>query len=311
MLSQTQTLYGFRNLLIGGDFATNPWGRGTGLGLTAANGYGPDRWLCSAGAATSAVFTRQTPITGKTMLYLQRTASTGGTGTIQAIQTLEVLNAQSLAGTTIGISFDALAGSNFSAAGGIMLLSVYFGTGTSDVSPLTGFTGQTIFGQNFTPAVTVTRYSATFAVPAGTTQVALGFSFAGIGTAGANDGVEIGDIQLQRGAIISPMERRPVGIESLLCGRYYYASPTTGTGGVLVYSGSVTTTGAYIANQSFPAIMRVAPTVTGANINAAGFAGTTGTLTASVAGILETRTAISTSLGGFFLSKFTADAEIY
>lgn len=41
------SLSGFRNRIIGGDFSTNPWQRGTTFTALADSAYGPDRWFIS------------------------------------------------------------------------------------------------------------------------------------------------------------------------------------------------------------------------------------------------------------------------
>ena len=58
-LSGLVSTFGFKNRIIGGDFTTNPWQRGTSFaGLSTSSVYTADRWLCSiATAATAAVVT--------------------------------------------------------------------------------------------------------------------------------------------------------------------------------------------------------------------------------------------------------------
>lgn len=63
---------GFRNRIIGGDFQTNPWQRGTTIAITAgSSGYGPDRFTAtSAGAnAFSLIKTADAPTVAQAGVY--------------------------------------------------------------------------------------------------------------------------------------------------------------------------------------------------------------------------------------------------
>jgi hypothetical protein len=308
--SKVSDLRGFKNLLIGGDFATNPWQRGTSFNSSGII-YGPDRWAINPNSGVADIScTKQLLANGKTACRMQRIAGQTAVNGGILEQTIEIANAQDLAGSNVTLSFDAVAGANYSNATSSILATITFGTGTTDTK-VESFTGSTSTNFNIVISTTETRYSVTFAVPVGTTQIAPRFT-AGpwAGTAGANDYIDIIDVQLERGSIATPMERRPVGIEQALCLRYFYASPTTMLPGINLFYGDVVSGHTYYAMLEFPVRMRVSPTVALTNIAVICFPTTPGTPSASIYGVFESRVANATSTG-VFESSILADAEIY
>lgn len=130
----------FRNLLLGGDFSTNPWQRGTSF-TTISNTltYTADRFFALGGASSSISVSRQAvsagdiPGTGNIFtqaLQFGRAAANADTAAIQLGQALESVDSVPLRGKQVTLSFWAKAGANFSAAGGVLGLKIASGTGT-------------------------------------------------------------------------------------------------------------------------------------------------------------------------------------
>jgi hypothetical protein len=310
-------LQSFRNLLIGGDFATNPWQRGTSFTNPSTN-YHADRWgNFMQGSPTTSV-TKQTPATGITSLRVQRTVASIIVQPLWLFQTVEMANCQDIAGQYLTLTVGMIAGANFS--GGTVAISIIAGQGTVDSADILGSGFGTISmavvaGRSPTPTGTPTKFTISGLVPANMNQIAVRLIWTPTGTAGAADYVDFYDIQLERGAIATLFERRPVEVELQLCQRYYYnnkygPSYVGGLAGALYWQGDAVSGHSYYAQLEFPVPMRVSPTVTLTNNAVVGFPSTPGTPSPSVYGVFETRTANATASGSF-LTDVSANAELY
>ena len=71
--------------------------------------------------------------------------------------------------------------------------------------------------------------------------------------------IQLTGLQMEAGSIITPFERRPISVETLLCQRYYYRNfPAIATG--VFCNGFNSTTTLAEGLIRFPVIMRIAPT---------------------------------------------------
>lgn len=139
------------NRLIGGDFATNAWQRGT-TPLSAASPttttMSADRWgvynsnASSQGSTVTVI--KETaaadslPSLGlNASLRMQRVAAQTGTNDICVGQTLDQEQAQALIGKNATFSFYALAGGNYSAANSNVKVTVAYYTAADSATPLT------------------------------------------------------------------------------------------------------------------------------------------------------------------------------
>jgi hypothetical protein len=113
-------------------------------------------------------------------------------------------------------------------------------------------------------------------------------------------------VQLEAGDTATPFEHRSFGQELALCQRYYEQDNTNRT---CLFSGNVTSGGAYYASVSFKVEKRASPTVVLTNDSAVAFATTAGSVVASTEGFIEARTATSTARG-VFQTDWTAAAEL-
>jgi len=209
------------------------WQRGTSIPLTTST-YGPDRWLCYRGASGSTV-TRQT-VSDTTNLpniqyatRLQRDSGNTSTTDIYFSNSFETVNSIPFAGKTITFSFYARRGANYSHVSNAISTYVSTGTGTDQNRITAGYTGGTdIINQQTVLTTTWQRFAITATVPTTSTEIATWFTFTPIGTAGANDYVEITGTQIDIGtytASTAPTFRRTGGTiqgELAACQRYYY-----------------------------------------------------------------------------------------
>ena len=304
-----------QNFIVNGAF--DVWQRGpTGPIATSGSFYGPDRWQLfrDTDAAGGSYSQQATALSG--FNYVCRVQRDSGNTSVDSINlgtSLESRNVETFTGQPATVSFFARGGANMSSPSRALTVSIIAGSGT-DGNLKSGFENQIEEAtQTFNLSTTLTRYSFTTADPVSTlvTQLGLLFSYEPAGTAGANDWFEITGVQLESGEqtnIFTRAFQNPVGEENA-CYRYFISSDASVWGGT--FSGNVTSGVAYYAHYSFPTKMKRAPDVVLTNVGASGFATAVGTVQqASTTGFVETRNANATANGGFFASRFTADAEL-
>lgn len=245
------SLAGLRNRIINGDFRVDQ--RHSGNSFTVTNGfantaYRPDRWYIYA---TGGDPTGQRITVAGSQVDPNRMQFTGASG-VTAIgigQRIEAANCRDLAGTTatlsVNLSNSSLTTVNWQA----------FYANTNDAfGPYTALTRTSIASGSFTVNSTYSRYSTQISIPAAaTTGIEIVFTV-GAQTSGT---WAVGQVQLEPGSVATPFERRPLGLEELLCQRYFISGRSSAT----LNTQSIT------ANVSFstfyPVRMRVNPTVTG------------------------------------------------
>lgn len=303
----------FRNLLDGGDFTVNPFqrnipGLASGGVISAAISntvtYFADRWFAVGGASSSilmAAVSNTTVVGFNQALKLSRSSANANTAVINFGQVIETLDSVRAQGQQITLSFWAASGANFSAAGALMTIQIFSGTGTnqSAANMIAGsWTGSSVI-LSATQALTstMTRYQFTATVPTNCTQLGVNFSFTPVGTAGADDSISFMGIQLEIGSAASDFEQRDVQVELEICQRYAWviAEPAAA---VVVGTGSCNSTTAAIIYMATPVQMLKAPTVT---VTAGTFHGAPAGAAASgtaAAGTTHTPNAITINLSG-------------
>jgi hypothetical protein len=213
------------NVIINGAF--DIWQRGTSF-----NGdnfpYTADRWRAVSNAA--ATYSRQAAGLTEFQFSIRGQRNSGSTSITGLVlnNTFESVNSIPLAGKTMTLSFFARRGANMSANLSAFVLT---GTGT-DQTPYAGFTGQaTASVVSYALGTTWTRYTQTFTLTSGLTQISVGFGYTPTGTAGANDWYEITGVQLEAGTVATPFRRNAPNIQAELaaCQRYYYRTSSDGT----------------------------------------------------------------------------------
>lgn len=229
----------FRNALIGGDFGTNLWQRGTTF--TAATpttaAYTADRFAMYSSGNTVTV-TRQTGAAD-----VPNNLVTGGNGLLASLrvnrpsatdvtdicigQVLPAKDAARLLGNNVIFSWFALNGSTMSSVNGAVKVTIAYGTAADSATPntntdawfkgtLTGYTAVTAtVGTNNTANTsgTVTsavgtipqsttwyRYWATGSIPTTATTVGVKICYTPVGTGASTDWFEIAGVQLEPAA---------------------------------------------------------------------------------------------------------------
>jgi len=305
------------NVLVGADFGQALWQRGTTpLNAAVVPGgnnalYGPDGWYVYGAAGASTVTVSKQ--TGATDVFqgtlasarIQRVASQTSLTQLQFGQLVPDDTANRFPGSTAIFSCYMLAGANFSpTASNVSMVIAYHsaadaaagasGQGTNS-GTFASSAGTTQNITNYTEAVvgtgpistTWTRYSVSAQIPAvipGTTTAVAGIGvklqWTPVGTAGANDWVEVANCQLEARAGMSTgpsnFNRRNLSDEYLLETTRYWQISENGAAGTPVYaSGQAEATNTWGATFVFPALMRITPVVSpltagGFKVNAAG-----------------------------------------
>lgn len=251
-----------KNLLIGGDFLTNPWQRGN-VSIGAGASYGPDRWkFAGAGFADANIDISRagasTWINSEAgyvdLCRIQRQNGTTSPATVHMAQVLEPKFFQQAVRVGQRVTFScyvrAPVGSTIGETIGIKL-----STTTSETDDGYSAWSDEIQGtNNFIMGSTWTRYSVTLEVDSAARNIKAELIFNFIGTAGVQDLIDIANCQLELGPEATAFEYRHPAIELALCQRYYQK---LGTG----LQGKVLNTLAVEFSTIFPVPMRTIPTV--------------------------------------------------
>lgn len=284
----------FRNLLIGGDFSTNPWQRGKWF--ANINGYGPDRWWCGRAGNVSGLSVSPITVTSYgspfSALNMQRAAGDTNSAMMIMYQAIEMATcaAAGVAGKQVTLSFVAAAPGTPSVS--TINAQVLWRTDGVEGGPATpGWSGSG--AQQFTLAPSMQQFAATFSIPANATQLMVSIAFPVAGTAGASDQRYLNYLQLEVGATATPFEALPVDVVLSRCQRFY----ETGLSFYVAYAAS--SSGTLGTVMSFKTKKRVLPTcsigiVAGAATGSTILAGSSDTLFVSFTVYLSIEGAVGT-----------------
>lgn len=269
-----QEHFAFRNLLIGGDFGTNPWQRGTTfVSITNTISYTADRWFAysvAGGDITVARSTLNTPTGYSAWMQFGRSATNVSTTNICMAQIVESAQATAAQGKPLAFSFLANAGANFSAANSQINVSLIAGTGLNDGAAslaTSSWAGQTYLISATALTITTTataspKYKFIYTGPVASTvnELAVQICYTPVGTAGANDYILLNSLQLEAAGDASFFEHRSPASENQLAQRYLYVltEPVTN---VLVGLGQATSTTVCRIATEGPVTMRITPTL--------------------------------------------------
>ena len=185
-------LYGY-NFIIGGDFSTNPWQRGTSFESIGYNTYTADRFrLFSQGQCTVV----------KDGIWLKTTILSGNTGVNTQTTVLEIPD--SMLGETVTLSFYAKASENVSS-------QIWIWNGNAIT--------QQIANKTISIDITPQLYSITFKIPESLTNNYLYIWFTRLDNL-PGVSVWIAKCKLESGNIVTRYISRTLTEELLLCQRY-------------------------------------------------------------------------------------------
>lgn len=305
-------LAGYRNRIINGDFRIDQRNVGAAQSISAgaALTYTVDRWF--AYSAPVAIRGQQLTGIGSGAPVQNRYVFTGfnqATSTSVLFgQRIESQNTHDLAGQVATLSVDIAHSASLTDTTGIGWTAFHPNYQPDTFGPLntptkTAFATGTILvnGSN-------NRYSATFPVAIGATMgIEIIFSATGISTSGpgiaatslpggaAGGGlISFGNVQLERGPVATPFERRNYTHELMLCQRYYektFAQNIAPAQNVNTFAGSITGTGSatnvtFGAQWWFKVEKFATPSVVTFTPNAASATWSTNTTTPTLAGAI-------------------------
>jgi hypothetical protein len=242
-------LAGLRNRIINGDMRVDQ--RKSGAATTTSTSawtYTVDRWYSySAGATVSG--TRAAGTAPNQYVYrFTGAASVTGVGFGQRIEANNIYDLQS---GTVTLSVD-LANSLLTS----VTWTAYYPTSADSYGTFASPTRTSIATGTFSVTNTTTRYSAQITLPANAANgLEIVFSV-GAQTSGT---WTVGGVQIEGGSTATPFERRPTGMETSLCQRYYYKTLSNLTlYGVTTIAGPLN----FGSRFCYPATMRASPTLT-------------------------------------------------
>jgi hypothetical protein len=195
---------GSRNALIGGDFTTNLFQRGTSVtGISNTVTYGPDRWFAVGGASSAISLLKETtnlPLApnnqfGASLRVSQ--VSTTDTAVVNFGQVVSTSNSLKFVGNTAVLSFWAKKGS---AAPTTFTATINSGTGTDGSAAnmvAAGWTGEVSNSCTITPTTSWARYTCSYPIASTMKQVGVSFSFTPTGISSTNQWFEFAGIQLE------------------------------------------------------------------------------------------------------------------
>jgi len=249
----TDSLFGFRNRLINGDMRI--WQRGTQF--NDSNVYTADRWFVNR-ASGNAGITVNKQGTYNSTLRITRNQGNTSTTHFDFRQVIETLNCIDLVGKEVTFSFNAAKESNFTPTA--CYIEIMYST-VADAPNINGSWTSLGFRQ-FNPSTSFKRFKETYTIPSNAlTIMARIISGSYIGTAPANDAIEITEVQLEVGPTATPFERRPIGTELAMCQRYYQKYTNS-------YQNGAFWTSPYLMYSTLlPVQMRAAPTATLSNLS--------------------------------------------
>jgi len=188
------------------------------------------RWYCyqNGGITGNVTVSRQTgPGSGYAhCARVQRTAGAVVTD-VRFKQVLPSDLSRQLAGRAVTIKFRARKGADFSGASGLLVAFLAYGTGSDQSATLAeagSWTGQVTHAASGALLNTAwTEHSiTTAALPAGVTQIVLGFAVTFAGAAGANDWFDITGIQFAPSGVIDiPIIDAPADVDESRCLAFY------------------------------------------------------------------------------------------
>jgi hypothetical protein len=222
-----------RNVIMNGNFEINQRGASSHTGLTGLS-KGPDRWMWAKNDtvnynASYNTFSNTFNDIPAARGYMTFTLNSAGSGTDFVTIQQRVEDVRTCAGEEVTLSFWAQSstGSSFtlseaaSISHGPIAVQQIFGSGGSSAV-------LHVVASSITLNTTWTKYSYTFTIPSVSGKT-LGTShhtrlyLCTMVDGDAGKGVQIAQVQLERGNVATPFEHRSFGDELVKCQRYYFS----------------------------------------------------------------------------------------
>ena len=259
-------LAGFRNAIINGNF--DIWQRGTSFSNPASGAYLADRWLHSFnGTGSTRTISRQaftvgqTDVPGEPQYFLRYDQSVAGSGASfnQFAQLIE--GVRTFAGQQMTLSFYAKGGAAFNISATALQ---NFGTGGSPSAQtsttILGTTALTTSWALYTATVTLPSISGKTLGTNGDDSLSIAFNL----PQNATFTLDLSRVQIERGPVATPFERRPIGVEEALCERYLRRLEGESATGYA--TGQCFSATAFSVQMKLDPPMRATPTLTSSNV---------------------------------------------
>lgn len=219
--AETDSTPAFLNGFVNGGF-TN-WTGGTSFSNISGSGAvveTADEWgFAQAGSASNAISRQAADSSGARYGYrMGRPAESTSVEVLRMFQALATDEAYRYRSKTATVSFGLKKGADFSGSN----VAVFLASGTNEGESAGlinsgGWGGQvTVISQTQTPTTTLVRYQFSGVCASNIKELGLQISYTPSGTAGANDWIQIEDVQIQPDAAATDFEARPEPIEFLL-----------------------------------------------------------------------------------------------
>jgi hypothetical protein len=240
---------GLRNRILNGDMRIDQRNSGASQTFTAAAAlaYSVDRFYgyCTGANVTGARVSGTAPNE-----FVYRFTGAASVAAIGFGTRLEATNTTDLAGSTATLSVQ-LANSLLTS----ITWTAYYASTADAFGTLASPTRTQIATGTFTVTSTLTTYSAQISIPsAATTGIEIVFTV-GAQTSGT---WTIGNVQLEAGSTATDFERRPIGMELMLCQRYFCRPASDGNSPIA--SGYFNSATSFRAVYQYPVTMRTSPT---------------------------------------------------
>jgi hypothetical protein len=266
-------LAGMRSAVVNGSMAIAQRGTSFVAGANNDDTYNLDRWYVLSDGNDVVDITQNTttvPTNGKYAIALDVETVNKKFGIAQII---EADNCIGLIGDQVTLSFKARVSAttnldNVKAA--IVAWSGTADTVTSDIISAWNVEGTnpTLVANatyentpaNLNLTTSYATYSVTATVDTASTSNIIVFIWSDVTTTSLGEFLYVTDVQLERGPVATPFERRPIGVELALCQRYYCQLAETDMLGGLTQRRYASTNAVYNGGgATFPSEMRVAP----------------------------------------------------
>ena len=271
-------LHGFRNKIINGNF--DIWQRGTSDAASATYRYLADRWRTFCTTSTIAMSRQaftvgQTDVSNEPAYFWRGVVVSSAGASNNAIGAQYIESVRTLAGKKATLTFWAKANANKNMS---IEFGQHFGTGGSPSSTVNTIgvlkVALTTSWQKFTHTVDIPSIAGKTlgTTDDGALRVFFWFDAGSdwntrTDSLGHQSGTfDIAQVQLEEGAVATPFEQRPIGVELSLCQRYYWNPCATYVAGATMGVGGCRSATEAMAYIKFPVTMRVNPTITVSNV---------------------------------------------